>query len=111
MISETGVYNAFCVNYLDTDSVVNWQKELNRIVGLQELGLIQKHCCLFWTKTHLKWSEEKWKTVLWSDESKFEILFGNHGRCVLWIKEERDHPAGFQQAVQNPASLMVGGLH
>jgi len=27
----------------------------------------------------------KWKTVLWLDESKFEILYGNHGQDVLWI--------------------------
>ena len=35
---------------------------------------------LLWAKAHLKWSE-KWKTVLWSDESKYEILFGNYGCC------------------------------
>ena len=33
---------------------------------------IQKHCRLLWTKAHLKWTETKWKTALWSD--------GNHGR-------------------------------
>ena len=30
-------------------------------------------------KLNLKWTEAKWKTVLWPDESKFEILFENHG--------------------------------
>ena len=54
-------------------------------------------------------SEAKWKTALWSDKSKFEILFGNNGCCVLQTKEERDCPACYKQTVENPASLMVWG--
>ncbi len=49
----------------------------------------------------------KWKSVLWSDESKFDILVGNHGCCVLQAKEEGDLPACYQHSVQKPASLMV----
>lgn len=33
------------------------------------------------------------KTVLWSDESEFKILFGNHGCLLIRATEERDHPA------------------
>ncbi len=44
-------------------------------------------------KAHLKWTVSKWKRVLWSDESKFDILVGNHGRRVLWATEEGDLPA------------------
>ena len=33
-----------------------------------------------------------WKSVPWSDESTFEIVFDNHGHDFLWAKEERDHP-------------------
>ena len=29
-----------------------------------------------WTKAHLKQTETKWKTVLLSDSSKFEIILG-----------------------------------
>ncbi len=50
-----------------------------------------------------------WKSVLWSDESKFDILVGNHGRRVLRAKEEGDLPACYQRSVQKPASLMVWG--
>ncbi len=50
-----------------------------------------------------------WKSVLWSDESKFDILVGNHRRRVLWAKEEGDLPACHQRSVQKPASLMVWG--
>lgn len=44
-------------------------------------------------KSHSKRTEAKWKTILWSNESKMEILFGKHGRHILWSKEQRDHPA------------------
>ena len=48
--------------------------------------MIQKHHRLLWARTHLKWSEAKWKIVMWSDELKCEILLGNHGRHVLLTK-------------------------
>ncbi len=60
-------------------------------------------------KPRLKLTVSKWKSVLWSDESKFDILVGNHGRHVLRAKEERDLPSYHQHSVQNPASLMVWG--
>lgn len=50
---------------------------------------------LLWTLTHLKWSETKWKTVLWLDQSKLEITFENHGHHVLWTKKEWSSPAFF----------------
>ena len=64
---------------------------------------------LLWARAHLRWTEAKWKTVLWSDQSTFEILFGNHGLGVLRAKEERDHPAGYQHTVQQTAAVMVWG--
>lgn len=60
---------------------------------------------LLWAKPRLKWSEAKQKNVLWSNESRIKILFGNHGRCVLQTKEETDRPACYQRA----ASLTVWG--
>jgi len=44
--------------------------------------------------------------VLWSDESKFDILVGNHGRRILRAKEEGNLPACYQHSVQK-ASLHV----
>lgn len=41
--------------------------------------MIQKFRHLHWPKKQLKWTEAKWKAVLCSDESKFEIVFGKHG--------------------------------
>lgn len=56
---------------------------------------------------HLLQEKNSRKTVLWSDTSKFEILFGNYGGCILCTKDEREHPACYQRSVQKPTSLMV----
>ncbi len=71
--------------------------------------MVQKRHHVLWANAHLKWTVSKWKSVLWSDESKFDILVGNHGRRVLWAKEEGDLPACYQRSVQKPPSLMVWG--
>ncbi len=69
--------------------------------------MVQKRHHVLWAKAHLKWIVSKWKSVLWSDESKFDILVGNHQ--ILQAKEEGDLPACHQCSVQKPASLMVWG--
>ncbi len=73
------------------------------------LNMIQKHRRFLWAKAHLKWTVAKWKTVLWSDKSKFEVLFGKLGRHVIRTKEDKDNPSCYQRSVQKPASLMVWG--
>ncbi len=71
------------------------------------LYMIQKRRRFLWAKAHLKWTVAKWKTVLWSDESKFEVLFGKLGRHVFRTKEDKDNSSCYQRSVQKPASLMV----
>ncbi len=73
------------------------------------VNMVQKRRRVLWAKAHLKWTVSKWKSVLWSDESKFDILVGNHRCHVLRVKEEGDLPACYQHSVQKPASLMVWG--
>uniref|UniRef100_A0A9J7Y7Q6 Tc1-like transposase DDE domain-containing protein n=1 Tax=Cyprinus carpio carpio TaxID=630221 RepID=A0A9J7Y7Q6_CYPCA len=73
------------------------------------LNMIQKRRHFLWAKAHLKWTVAKWKTVLWSDESKFEVLFGKLGCHVIRTKEDKDNPSCYQHSVQKPASLMVWG--
>ncbi len=73
------------------------------------LNMIQKRRRFLWAKAHLKWTVAKWKTVLWSDESKFEVLFGKLGRHVIRTEEDKDNPSCYQRSVQKPASLMVWG--
>ncbi len=73
------------------------------------MNMVQKCHRVLWAKTHLKWTVSKWKSVLWSDESKFDILVGNHRCHVLRAKEKGDLPACHQCSVQKPASLIVWG--
>uniref|UniRef100_A0A8C1YXG6 Tc1-like transposase DDE domain-containing protein n=1 Tax=Cyprinus carpio TaxID=7962 RepID=A0A8C1YXG6_CYPCA len=73
------------------------------------LKMIQKRRRFLWAKAHLKWTVAKWKTVLWSDKSKFEVLFGKMGCHVIQTKEDKDNPSCYQRSVQKPASLMVWG--
>ncbi len=73
------------------------------------LNMIQKRRRFLWAKAHLKWTVAKWKTVLWSDKSKFEVLFGKLGCHVIRTKEDEDNPSCYQCSVQKPASLMVWG--
>ena len=58
-------------------------------------------------RAHRRWTDEQWKSVMWSDESTFQIVFGNHGRRVLQAKEEKDHPDCYQLKVQKPTPVMV----
>ncbi len=73
------------------------------------MNMVQKRRRVLGSKAHLKWTVSKWKSVLWSDKSKFDILVGNHGRRVLRAKEEGNLPVCYQRSVQKPASLMVLG--
>ncbi len=73
------------------------------------LNMIQKRRRFLWAKAHLKWTVAKWKTVLWSDESKFKVIFGKLGRHVIRTKEDKDNPSCYQRSVQKPASLKVWG--
>ena len=36
---------------------------------------IQKCRWLLCAQAHLRWTDAKWKSVLWSDESTFQIIF------------------------------------
>ncbi len=73
------------------------------------LNMIQKRRHFLWVKAHLNWTVAKWKTVLWSDKSKFEVLFGKLGCHVIRTKKDKDNPSCYQHSVQKSASLMVCG--
>ncbi len=90
-------------------AICRFQLKLYQAKRKPYVNMVQKRRRVLWAKAHLKWTVSKWKSVLWSDESKFVILVGNHGRRVIWAKEEGDLPACYQYSVQKPASLMVWG--
>lgn len=50
---------------------------------------ICEHCSLLWAKACSNWTGTKREIVLWWEELKFEIPFGNHECSVLRTKEER----------------------
>ncbi len=75
------------------------------------MNMVQKRRRVLWAKANLKWTVSKWKSVLWSDESKFDILVRNHRRLNSNTKEEGDLPACYQLSVQKPASLDSMGVH
>ncbi len=90
-------------------AICRYQLKLYHAKRKPYVNMVQKRHRVLWAKAHLKWTVSKWKSDLWSDEFKFDILVGNHGRRVLRAKEEGDLPACYQRSVQKPASLMVWG--
>ncbi len=73
------------------------------------VNMVQKRCRVLWAKAHLKWTVSEWKSILWSDESKFDILVGNHGLHVLRDKEEGDLPESYQHSVNLCQHLWLYG--
>ncbi len=71
------------------------------------VNMVQKRRRVLWAKANLKWTVSKWKSVLWSDESKFDILVGNHGCRVLRAKEEGDLPACHQLSFQKKVCIPI----
>ncbi len=59
------------------------------------MNMVQKRRRVLCAMAHLKLTVSKWKSVLWSDESKFDILVGNYEYRVC------DLPACYQHSVQN----------
>ncbi len=90
-------------------TICRCQLKLYRAKRKPYVNTVQKRHHVLWAKAHLKWIVSKWKRFLGSEESKFDILVGNHVCHVLRAKEEGDLPACYQRSVQKPASLMVWG--
>ena len=55
-------------------------------------------------KEHIGWTTQQWSTVLWSDESKFN-LFGSDGRCKVW----RPNREKYNPLYQKPTVKHGGG--
>ncbi len=82
-------------------AICRCQLKLYHAKRKQYVNMVQKRHRVLGAKAHLKWTVSKWKSVLWSDESKFDIHVGNHRCRVLRAKEEGD-PACYQRSVQKP---------
>ena len=51
------------------------------------LRLANKNKILKWANDHIHWTEEDWKKVLWTDESKFEVFRSQRRTCVRCRKD------------------------
>ncbi len=64
---------------------------------------------LAWAKDKKDWTAAEWSKVMFSDESKFCISFGNQGPRV-WRKRGKAHnPCCLRSSVKFPQSVMVWG--
>ncbi len=76
---------------------------------VKEFGYSCHQRCLTWAKEKKNWTVAHWSKVLFSDESKFCISFGNQGPGV-WRKGGEAHsPSFFKSSVKFPPSVMIWG--
>ena len=73
------------------------------------LSCKQKKKRLQFAQKYSKWTVEDWKQVIFSDESKFVMGYGNKGPRVWQQKYERHKAAYLKCSVKHPASVMVWG--
>ncbi len=65
----------------------------------------QKH--LTWAVEKKNWTVAQWSKVLYSDESKFCISFGNQGSRVWRKSGEAQNPCCLKSSVKFPQSVMI----
>lgn len=64
---------------------------------------------MVWARAHQKWSLEQWSTVIWSDESRFEVSVGDSRSRVIRTKSEAYRTDCLRTTVKFPASVMIWG--
>ncbi len=69
----------------------------------------QKH--LTWAVEKKNWTVAQWSKVLFSDESKFCISFGNQGPRVWRKSGEAQNPCCLKSSVKFPQSVMIWAAH
>nr|ACO51862.1 Transposable element Tc1 transposase [Aquarana catesbeiana] len=69
----------------------------------------QRHKRLTWAKGKKDWTVAQWSKVLFSDESKFCISFGNQGPRVWRKSGEAQNPSCMRSSVKFPQSVMIWG--
>ncbi len=76
---------------------------------VKEFGYSCRQRRLTWAKEKKNWTVAQWSKVLFSDESKFCISFGNQGPRV-WRKGGEAHsPSCLKSSVKFPQSVMIWG--
>lgn len=82
----------------------------SRIPGVKPLlNKRQRQKRLTWAKQKKNWTVAQWSKVLFSDESKCCISFGNQGVRVWRKRGEAQSPSCLKSSVKFPQSVMVWG--
>ncbi len=77
--------------------------------SVKEFGYSYHQRRLTWAKEKKNWTVAQWSKVLFSDESKFCISFGNQGHRV-WRKGGEAHsPRCLKSSVKFPQSVIIWG--
>ncbi len=69
----------------------------------------QRQKRLAWAKDKKDWTAAEWSKVMFSDERKFCISFGNQGPRVWRKRGEAQNPRCLRSSVKFPQSVMVWG--
>ncbi len=69
----------------------------------------QRQKRLVWAKDKKDWTAAEWSKVMFSEESKFCISFGNQGPRVWRKRGEAQNPRCLRSSVKFPQSVMVWG--
>ncbi len=69
----------------------------------------QRQKRLAWAKDKKDWTAAEWSKVMFTDESKFCISFGNQGPIVWRKRGEAQNPCRLRFSVKFPQSVMVWG--
>src|SRR5258705_9733587 len=75
-----------------------------------QLSSLQKRERLQRAMERWKLSQRIWSTVIFSDESMFQVSPGDTGRRIIRTKEEAFHLDCLERSVKDAASLMVWGF-
>lgn len=70
---------------------------------------MQKKKRLAWAKARSSWTQRQWDSVIFSDESKFDVCVGDTRKRVIRKKDEAYHKDCLKRTVKFPASVMVWG--
>lgn len=73
------------------------------------ISAVQRKKRLAWAKNRQNWVQRQWDSVIWSDESRFQLSVGEEGQRVIREKSEAFHRDCLKRTVKFPASLMVWG--
>ena len=71
--SQHQLFRGDCLNHVFIVELLQQKKTLLKDTNMKKR--------LAWAKKHEQWTLDQWKSVLWSDESKFEIFGSN--RCIF----------------------------